>query len=75
MKLSNYMEIMGVLAHEIAHITLNHPNKRAKEMRDAIKKATVNVSNHVEPRKDCDILSSKKERNVRLSISNIRRSI
>ncbi|WHQ46430.1 MAG: hypothetical protein MTP17_02860 [Candidatus Midichloria sp.] len=35
----------------------------------------VSINNHVEPRKDCDILSSKKERNVRSSISNIRRSI
>lgn len=36
---SSPIEVMGVLAHETAHITLNHHNKMAGEVREAIKKS------------------------------------
>ncbi|MDJ1305810.1 MAG: M48 family metalloprotease [Candidatus Midichloria sp.] len=36
---SSPIEVMGVLAHETAHITSNHHNKRAEEVREAIKKS------------------------------------
>ncbi|CAG7591628.1 MAG: M48 family metallopeptidase [Candidatus Midichloria sp.] len=36
---SSPVEVMGALAHETAHITLNHHNKIAEEIREAIKKS------------------------------------
>ena len=33
------IEVMGVLSHEVAHINLNHYNKRTEEIMDAFKKS------------------------------------